>query len=109
MLTDAFLTVLDQTEPGGRVTGIVTWSVPGPDAGSKPLERATRTKGPVLEAAQACADARINPLEGTPQAILDLPIEGWRRLLGYRQSLLSGPDFRVEPNVTAFSTLPEPR
>lgn len=33
------------------------------------------TKGPVLEAAQAMAGARINPLEGTPQAILDLSVE----------------------------------
>ena len=107
MLTDAFLTVLDQAEPGGRVTGIVTWSGLAPSGGVSPLDQAARTKEPVLMAAQACAGARVNPLEGTPQAILEMPIEGWRRLLKLEQSLLSDPDLWVEPNVTAFATLPE--
>ena len=65
-------------------------------------------KTPVLDAARACSGARVNPLEGTCQAILEVPIEGWRELLRSRETLFLGDDVRVEANVVAFSTLPEP-
>ena len=108
MLTDTFLTVLGDAEPGARITGIVTWTVEPTLARADAVTRAARMKTPVLDAARACSGARINPLEGTCQAILEVPIEGWRELLRSRDTLLLGDDVRVEANVVAFSTLPEP-
>ena len=108
MLTDAFLTLLDNAKPGRCVTGIVCWDVQVPQKGAEALARVASIKAPVLEAAKACAGARVNPLEGTCQAILDVPVEGWRQLLESRRTLFVGANLRVEANEPAFSTLPEP-
>lgn len=108
MLTDAFQTVLDNAKPGRRVTGVVFWDVHSTETGTAALDRAAHIKAPVIEAARACPGARVNPLEGTYQAILDVPVEGWRKMLRSRRTLFAGADLRVDANVPAFATFPEP-
>ena len=107
MLTEAFQTALDSAEPGRRVTGVVFWDVPTSHTGSA-LRRAANIKAPIIEAAKACPGARVNPLEGTYQAILDVPIEGWRRILRSERARFAAADLRVEANLPAFATFPEP-
>ncbi len=108
MLTDAFQTALDNAEPGKRVTAVVFWDVRPTDAGSAALARAASIKAPIIDAARACPGARVNPLEGTYQAILDVPVEGWRRILRSERARFDAADLRVEANVPAFATFPEP-
>ena len=38
-------------------------------------------KRPILEAATLCPDARVNSLEGIPQAIVDASVESWQVIL----------------------------
>ena len=108
MLTDAILTRIREAESGCRVTGILSWVVQAPQAEEAALAQAASVKAPVLEAAKVCAGARVNPLEGTHQAILDMPVEGWRQLLDTQAALFADANLRVEANFPAFSTLPEP-
>ena len=109
MLTNAFVKSLDNTAPGHRVTGVVFWDVRPPHDGAEALAQAANVKAPVLEAVRAYPGSRVNPLEGTYQAILDVPVEGWRQLLKSRQTLFFSDNLRVEANLPAFSTLPEPK
>lgn len=108
MLTDAFQALLDNATPGRRVTGIVFWEVHKSEAGADALVQSADMKAPIIEAARACPGARVNPLEGTHQAILDVPIEGWRRMLRSRSNLFASPNLRVEANAPAFGTPPDP-
>ena len=108
MLTDAFQTALDNAKPGKRVTGVVFWDVHPTEIGPDGLHGAANIKAPIIEAAKACPGARVNPLEGTYQAILDVPVEGWRRMLRTKKALFARADLRVEANIPAFATFPDP-
>ena len=108
MLTQAFQTLLDNATPGHRVTGIVFWDVHASQTGSDALVQTAKMKAPIIEAARACPGARVNPLEGTHQAVLDVPVEGWHQILRSQRILFASPDLRVEANVPAFATPPDP-
>lgn len=107
MLTNDFLNLLENAEPHRPVTGIVTWKVPA--RGVEPELDYTANMDALLKAARAFRGARVNSLKGTYQAILEVPAEGWRQLIDSPEMHFAGPNLRVEANVPAFSTLPEPR
>ena len=104
MLSEAFLNELAKALPGVRVTGVVRWELPrqaveGTEAGLAALAQAKR---PLLEAARACPDTRVNALEALPQSILDAPVESWRQLLRNERELLESEAFVVDANLSVF-------
>lgn len=107
MLSQPFQTILRQAPPGKRIAGIVTWEITFPK-NADPVHILAAAKHPLIAAAQKCHSTRVNSLEGTPQAILEAPIEGWRQLLRSQQTLLNSTNIRVDANTPAFSTFPDP-
>ena len=104
MLSNAFKMELAKAAPGARVTGVVRWELPRQpveetELGSAALARAKRQ---LLEAARACPDTRVNPLEALPQSILDAPVEIWRQLLRDQRELLESEAFVVDANPSMF-------
>lgn len=104
MLSDAFKMELAKAAPGARVTGVVRWEVPRqPVEETEPgLAALARAKRPLLEAARACPDTRVNALEALPQSILDAPVESWRQLQRDERELLESEAFVVDTNPSVF-------
>lgn len=103
MLTKHFQHLLDTAEAHRPVTGIVSLNVPAHGVQAELAEL-----NALIEEVRTYNGARVNPLEGTCQAILVVPVEGWRQLIDSREMLFAGPKLRVDANVQAFGTLPEP-
>ena len=106
MLSDDFDAALKRAPPGQRLTGIVTWQREAAD--TEDISAVDAAKQPLVDAASACAGARVNPLYGMPQLILEAPAESWRRLLAERPELLEATDVVVEANRRLFATPPDP-
>lgn len=104
MLTDGFKVELAKAVPGARVTGVVHWELPTqPVEGTEPgLSALAQAKRPLLEAARACPDTRVNALEALPQSILDAPVESWWQLLRDERELLESEAFVVDTNPNVF-------
>lgn len=110
MLSDTFLKELAEAVPGARVTGVIRWALPRHAVeGAEPgLAALAQVKRPLLEAAGACPDTRVNALEGLPQSILDAPVESWRQLLRDERELLESEAFVVDANLSVFRIPSEP-
>ena len=109
MLSETFLKELDEAVPGARVTGVVSWQVSWPAGGAEAVLAAIReAKQPLLDAARAYPDVRVNPLEGAPHAILDAPAASWRQLRSDRPGLLESTALTVDANPEVFHILPAP-
>ena len=109
MLSDAFLKELDEAAPGARVTGVISWQASWPTGSAETVLAAiTEAKQPLLDAARAYPDVRVNPLDGAAHSILDAPAESWRRLQGDNPGLLEGETLTVDANSQVFHVLPAP-
>jgi len=104
MLSEAFKMELAEAVPGARVTGVFRWELPRQAVeGAEPgLAELARAKQPLIDAARACPDARVNVLEALPQSILDAPVESWRQLLADERELLESEAFVVDTNPSVF-------
>lgn len=107
MLSDAFLKELDEAVPGTRVTGVISWQASWATGSAETVLAAiTEAKQPLLDAARAYPDVRVNPLDGVPHSILDAPAESWRRLRSDNPGLLEGKALTVDANSQVFHVLP---
>lgn len=109
MLSKTFLKELDEAVPGARVTGVISWQASWPTGSAETVLAAIReAKRPLLDAARAYQDVRVNPLDGAPHSILDATAESWRRLQRDNPGLLEGEALTVDANSRVFHVLPAP-
>lgn len=109
MLSETFLKELNAAVPGARVTGVVSWQASWPAGSAETILAATRiAKRPLLDAARACPDVRVNPLDGAPHSILDASAEGWQKLQSDNPGLLEDEALTVDANSQVFRALPAP-
>lgn len=108
MLTETFRKELSESPPERRLTGVVTWrqAVRHARAASDPAAALMAIKQRFLSAASEMPEARINPLAGLAQAIVDAPVRSWQLLIEREQTLIDDVDTVIEANLRFFEAPP---
>ncbi len=101
MLTVELTSELRRADPGDRVTVIVHW----PEATASSSDVFGSLKEGVLGRLSEMPGARVNPLHGLPQAIVQAPAASWLAMLAGWPDLVADRGVELVPNRPSFHTL----